>query len=75
MSGWVGELCLRRFILSLCMNIRLYVVCLCAYIQLVPMYVGVQESVRWGGDEYVACMYVCVVLKVIWGLWKCRNAL
>ena len=52
------------------MYIRLYVVCLCAYIQLVPMYVGVQESVRWGGDEYVACMYVCVVLKVIWGLWK-----
>ena len=70
MSGWVGELCLRGFILSLCMYIRLYVVRLCAYIQLVRMYVGVHESVRWGGDEYVAFMYVCVVLKVIWGLWQ-----
>ena len=57
-------------ILSLCMYIRLYVVCLCAYIQLVRMYVGVQECVGWDGDEYVACMWVCIVLKVIWGLWK-----
>ena len=36
---------------------------LCVYIQLVRMYVGVQESVRWGGDEYVAFMYVFIVQK------------